>query len=570
MAPSHHSFDDDIDYPGNNSRSLTRYIKDPIHDYIPASPLLIQFIDSKAFQRLRHVKQLGTSSYVWPGGSHSRFEHSLGVAYLARLMAEHLQTSQPDLGITDRDVNCVEIAGLCHDLGHGPWSHVWDGMFIPAALKDSNWRHEEGSEMMFDYLIKENEIPLPQKDSKFVKALIAGDPSKCSPDEKPFLFDIVANKRNGLDVDKFDYIQRDSHMIGDPITLSLTRIIHSARVLDNQICYDIKDANQIYEICATRFKLHKIIYNHKTAKAVEYMIIDGLLAAQPYMHIAERVHNPETYVHLTDDIMSRIETTTEPELAPARAIFARIHTRDLYKCVDYKVIDWPLRAVFREHITPEHIVEAANALSVGPSTPVTEDDLELKIPAPPLEVKDVIVDFSTMHYGMKEKNPLDYIKFYSKRNPNQSAIAGRGDYSNLMPQYFAEDLIRVYTKKPQYFGLVQAGYRAVLAAMENSAPFPLSPPLDAVLEGDGTTSLKTPPATEPPTTPKAQSRQASFTFLSVGASSTATPFSNNSFTTVSPRYMPTSPTQTAKRTRSVAKRAREEDPESTPMKKSRV
>jgi hypothetical protein len=56
-----------------------------------------------------------------------------GVAYLARMMATHIQ-SQHELNITDRDVGCVELAGLCHDLGHGPWSHVWDKTFIPAAL----------------------------------------------------------------------------------------------------------------------------------------------------------------------------------------------------------------------------------------------------------------------------------------------------------------------------------------------------------------------------------------------------------------------------------------------------
>jgi HD domain len=56
-----------------------------------------------------------------------------GVAYLARMMATHLQ-SQSELNITDRDVGCIELAGLCHDLGHGPWSHVWDNTYIPAAL----------------------------------------------------------------------------------------------------------------------------------------------------------------------------------------------------------------------------------------------------------------------------------------------------------------------------------------------------------------------------------------------------------------------------------------------------
>lgn len=65
---------------------------------------------------------------------------------------------------------------------------------------------------------------------------------------------------------RFDYIARDCHAIGEKGNLSLTRLIHSARVIDNQICYDIKDANQLYELCYTRFSLHKRIYNHKTGK----------------------------------------------------------------------------------------------------------------------------------------------------------------------------------------------------------------------------------------------------------------------------------------------------------------
>jgi len=57
-----------------------------------------------------------------------------GVAHIARVLVEHLRRQQPELGITDRDIESVQIAGLCHDLGHGPWSHFWDGVFIPKAL----------------------------------------------------------------------------------------------------------------------------------------------------------------------------------------------------------------------------------------------------------------------------------------------------------------------------------------------------------------------------------------------------------------------------------------------------
>lgn len=121
-------------------------------------------------------------------------------------MASHLQRKQSELGITDRDIECVEIAGLCHDLGHGPWSHVWDGLFIPQALyasiplslsrvhifvidsrPGSKWQHEDGSVMMFDYLVQDNDITLDVKDEKFIKALISGDPSQCAYACSPFM-----------------------------------------------------------------------------------------------------------------------------------------------------------------------------------------------------------------------------------------------------------------------------------------------------------------------------------------------------------------------------------------------
>ncbi|RDB20331.1 Deoxynucleoside triphosphate triphosphohydrolase SAMHD1 [Hypsizygus marmoreus] len=526
-------FENEPDYAEASSSLVARSVKDPIHDLIPLSLRLSRFIDTKQFQRLRSIKQLGTSYYVWIGASHNRFEHCIGVAFLARSMASHLQKRQPELGITDRDIECIEIAGLCHDLGHGPWSHVWDGLFIPQALPGQKWKHEDGSSMMFDALVKENGIPLTTQDENFIKALIAGDPSQCSPDEKKFLFDIVANRRNGLDVDKFDYILRDSHMVGDKMSIALPRIIKSARVLDNQICYDIKDANQIYEICAMRFKLHKIVYNHKAAKAIEYMIIDGLLAAEPHLHIADRVFDPEKYLHLTDDIMPQIEASTEPELADARAIFARIRHRDLYRMVDYKVVDWPYRAHFEECITPARIVEAARALPISDGSSVAD--------VSKLRPEDIICDFSIMHYGMGSCNPLDFVKFYSKRNPNVSSTAGRGDYSNLMPEFHAELLVRIFTKKAEFFGIVQAGYRACLAAMPaliSSKPLPLS-------EEESGPPASTPPAPDVPSTPRTRR-----TFSRVSS------FSNNAFTTVSANFVPRSPTRGSRK----PKREREAEP----------
>jgi hypothetical protein len=248
------------------------------------------------------------------------------------------------------------------------------------------------------------------------------------------------------------------------------------------------------------------------------------------------------------------------ELAEARAIFKRIRKRDLYKCVDFKVIDWPFREMFRKHITSKAIVDAANALNAvwEGSNALVEDDVR--------------VDFALMHYGMKEKNPLDSVRFYSKREPNSKPLfpvfgipvhtcffsmflesykAERGVYSNLMPQYFAEHVLRIYTKKTNHFGLVQAGYRVVLATMQEKCP-ELDVEVPAIV-----TDAPTPPATEAPTTPKAHSRTTSFAML--GSGSGTTPFANNTFTTVPKTFVPGSPSQSTKRVKGIKRTRNDEE-----------
>uniref|UniRef100_A0A9J8ANF4 HD domain-containing protein n=1 Tax=Cyprinus carpio carpio TaxID=630221 RepID=A0A9J8ANF4_CYPCA len=113
-----------------------KIFNDPIHGQMELHPLLVKIIDTPQFQRLRHIKQLGTKYLVYPGATHTRFEHSLGVAYLARCLLKTLRENQPELNITKQDFLCVQIAALCHDMGHGPFSHLFDGMFIPEVQPD--------------------------------------------------------------------------------------------------------------------------------------------------------------------------------------------------------------------------------------------------------------------------------------------------------------------------------------------------------------------------------------------------------------------------------------------------
>jgi len=321
--------------------------------------------------------------------------------------------------------------------------------------------------MMFDDLVHEYNINIAEDEIVFIKALIAGEPSRCKGFQvKSYLFEVVANKRNGLDVDKFDYIARDSQAVGMANISGLTRLIHSARVIDDQICYNVKDVNQVYQVCYTRFSLHKQIYNHKTAKAIEYMIIDGLIAAEPFMKITERIQDPKRFLHLTDNIKDTIEETTDPKLEPARAIFDRISSRDLYKLVDSNIVLWKDQKLYKEQFTPERIVDAVKRYSFAKEDGIKPQDIAT------LDAKDVIVDLSPMHYGMKDKNPLDFVKFYHKRTPSVSQHAGAGDISLLMPETFGEVLLRVYTRRNSCFGLIQVGYRLILEELKKPKPEP--------------------------------------------------------------------------------------------------
>ncbi|KAI0337332.1 HD-domain PDEase-like protein [Trametopsis cervina] len=526
--------DDDITFqlevdapePSRGTIPSERTFKDNVHDYITLDHRICQIIDTPHFQRLRHVQQLGTSSYVWPAASHNRFAHCLGVAHLAQKLIKTLQKKQPELRITDEDVFCVTAAGLCHDLGHGPWSHVWDSMFIPKALPDKKWKHEDASEMMFDALIKLDHVQVSAREATIVKALIAGESSRCrslSPPVKLFLFEIVANKRNGLDVDKFDYIARDNHAIGQGENISLNKLLFSARVIDNEICYDIKDANSVFELCWARFSLHKRIYNHKTAKAIEHMLIDALLAAEPYMKIANQIDDPQRFLYLTDDIKARVQMSTEPELAEARDILDRIDRRKLYKCVDYRVWPWQLREFFRERVTAASIVQAARRYAAEQGR---SDHIDPSILLG-LRVDHVIVDVAVMHYGMREKNPLRYVKFYSKRHPDRATHAEAGDISHIMPGIFAEFLIRIYTRENKYHGLIQAGYRYLLKDLHEEESLQLDSP--ELLP----TTLAEPGPRQPS---RALSRVTSLRLAPEGDDTAVDGFGQNVFTTVPPSY----------------------------------
>lgn len=117
------------------NRRHTKTIYDNVHHNIHIDPLCLSFVDTEQFQRLRDIKQLGLCYMVYPGAMHSRFEHSLGVYWLSSKAIECLQQYQrSELDIDRSDIMTVKLAGLLHDIGHGPFSHTFDGAFLHRVL----------------------------------------------------------------------------------------------------------------------------------------------------------------------------------------------------------------------------------------------------------------------------------------------------------------------------------------------------------------------------------------------------------------------------------------------------
>ncbi|XP_043382693.1 deoxynucleoside triphosphate triphosphohydrolase SAMHD1 isoform X3 [Chelonia mydas] len=378
-----------------NHGDIMKVFNDPIHGHIEIHPLLVRIIDTPQFQRLRYIKQLGGTYYVFPGASHNRFEHSLGVGYLAGCLVQALHERQPELEINQRDILCVQIAGLCHDLGHGPFSHMFDGRFIPLARPGLKWKHETASVQMFEHLITSNGLEKVMEDYGFVLK------------------------------EDMDFIKEQ---IGGP--------------LDTTPCRGLEVGN-LYDMFHTRNCLHRRAYQHKVGNIIETMITDAFLKADPYIKIegtggkhykiSTAMEDMEAYTKLTDNIFLEILYSSNKELTEAREILRKIELRDLYKYLG------ETRTEPGKEITEEQYDRLpADIVASRPKN--VPQDIELN-------AEDFIVDVINMDYGMKEQNPIDKVRFYCKSDPSQAVKISKEQVSRLLPETFAEQLIRVYCKK---------------------------------------------------------------------------------------------------------------------------
>ena len=343
---------------------------DPVHGYISMTRLAVSIIDTSPFKRLERLHQLGSCFHVFRGATHTRFEHSLGTYHLAGRLTDCIRKRTPvgelnrwlseipelksyyhrrmdkEAALFDNYVvELIKIAALCHDLGHGPLSHVFDDIFL-RDLPDSHpmKHHEQRSIAIFKKIVGESRFIstiIHPDDQEFIGTLI--DPPA---DRSGFVYQIVSNNLNGLDVDKYDYLMRDAHIIKPRMILDCERMISDVRLIDNVICYPRQAYMNVVELYRLRYRMHKQVYNHKTVVAIEYMLTDMMRFVDKPLGISKSVTDLDYFCELDEDFIRNVvkfttmyQKTPDLEFVAARQLLTRIDQRKLYSHVGTLVTD---------------------------------------------------------------------------------------------------------------------------------------------------------------------------------------------------------------------------------------
>ncbi len=241
-----------------------KVIRDPLWNNIRVDPLALRLIDTPAFQRLRYVRQLGLAFLVYPGASHSRFEHALGTYHLARRALLLLEERGDLAGIDEASRADVRVAALLHDIGHYPFSHALEEI---GALN-----HEE--------------VARPLICDGDVGAILRAELGDAAPARIVALIRGVSDSplqgliSGSLDLDKIEYLRRDAHMCGVPYgEIDADRLLHSLVVLPagdrrvgaHGIGIQEKGLSAVESLLFAKYQMYRNVYWHHAVRSATAM-----------------------------------------------------------------------------------------------------------------------------------------------------------------------------------------------------------------------------------------------------------------------------------------------------------
>ena len=256
-----------------------KFIRDSVYGDIELSKFEVRVMDMPQFQRIRRIKQLGLISLIYPGANHTRFEHCIGTMNLASKLATKLDLS-------DDEIELVRISGLLHDIGHGPFSHVSEGVL--------SFPHEE----LTKYVIEKTSLHdlLDEKfNTKEIVDIING---------RGHLGPIISGE---LDVDRMDYLLRDSHNTGVAYgVIDYERIISNLK-LDDGLVLDIKGVQAAEGALVSRYFMYPSVYQHHTTRIVNSMFRRALKREID----SGKINENDMYKYDDADIISLFRTSND-------------------------------------------------------------------------------------------------------------------------------------------------------------------------------------------------------------------------------------------------------------------
>lgn len=284
-----------------------KILNDPVYGFINIpNDLVFDIIEHPYFQRLRRIKQLGLTDLVYPGAHHTRFHHAIGATYLMQKTLDTLRSK--GVMIFDAEYEAALVAILLHDVGHGPFSHTLEFSLFKGV------HHEQISLWIFDRLNKEFGGRL-----ELAKQIFTGTY------HRKFLHQLVSSQ---LDVDRLDYLKRDSFFTGVyEGTIGAERIIKMLNVVDDQLVVEEKGIYSIENFVSARRLMYWQVYLHKTSVAAEAMLISLIKRAKKLTQSGKSIPaTPALSIFMERDITKQ-EFLDDPDLL---GIFTMLDDTDIW------------------------------------------------------------------------------------------------------------------------------------------------------------------------------------------------------------------------------------------------
>ena len=245
---------------------MRKVIRDPIHGYIEIDDLAIAIIDTVEMQRLRRIRQLGFSYLVYPGANHTRFEHSLGTYHLMNVLLDRLEVAKEE----EKE---LLVASLIHDVGHGPYSHVTE----PLIKRFTGKSHEDIEDTIFKQDAEHSKtiaevLEEYRLDKRKIISYIKGERAEYEAER------VFAKILNGeIDVDKMDYLVRDSYYTGVAYgVVDNIRLIQGLDFFKGSLVITEKGILPAEYLLFSRFLMYPTVYNHHTSRIAQLMLLKAL------------------------------------------------------------------------------------------------------------------------------------------------------------------------------------------------------------------------------------------------------------------------------------------------------